>query len=84
MLIYTYREFEARVGKLASAPGAKRAAVLQAWETFKPGQTFSIAELAHICPTVSRATVRRVLNELRERGAVECLGTGRAAQWRKC
>ena len=84
VLIYTYREFEARVGKLASAPGAKRAAVLQAWETFKLGQTFSIAELEHICPTVSRATVRRVLNELRERGAVECLGTGRAAQWRKC
>jgi len=83
-LIYIYREFEARVGELASAPGAKRAAVLHAWETFKPGQTFSIAELEHICPTVSRATVRRVLNKLRERGAVECLGTGRAAQWRKC
>ncbi|MBN1919639.1 MAG: Fic family protein [Anaerolineae bacterium] len=84
VLIYAYREFEARVGELASAPGAKREAVLQVFGTLKAGQTFSIAEMERLCPTVSRATVRRVLEELREQRAVECLGTGRAAQWRKC
>lgn len=84
VLIYAYREFEARVGELASAPGAKQEAVFQALEAFKSGQTFSIAELERLCPTVSRATVRRVLNDLREQGTVACLGTGRSAQWRKC
>ena len=52
-------------------------------ETFRPNQTFTIADLERACPTVSRATIRRVLGELRARGQVECLGKGRSAQWRK-
>jgi Fic family protein len=83
VLVYAYSEFEERVGELAKMPGAKREAVLAAFEAFDSGHTFSIAELEHMCPTVSRATVRRVLNELREQNAVECLGTGRWARWRK-
>jgi Fic family protein len=83
VLVYAYREFEERVGKLATAPGAKREAVLAAIETFNSGHTFSISELERVCPTVSRATIRRVLSELREKGQVECLGTGRWARWRK-
>jgi hypothetical protein len=83
VLIYAYREFEQRVGELAKMPGAKREAVLAALEAFDSGYTFSITELEHMCPTVSRATVRRVLNELREQNEVECLETGRWAQWRK-
>ena len=83
VLVYAYREFEQRVGELATAPGAKREAVLAALETFDSGHTFSISELERVCPTVSRATIRRVLNELRDKGQVECLGTGRDAQWRK-
>jgi Fe2+ or Zn2+ uptake regulation protein len=83
VLVYAYDEFEERVGELAKTPGAKREAVLAAFEAFDSGHTFSIAELEHMCPTVGRATVRRVLNELREQNAVECLGTGRWARWRK-
>jgi Fic family protein len=83
VLVYAYREFEQRVGELATMPGAKREAVLAAFEAYDPGHTFSISELEHVCPTVSRATVRRVLNELREQGWVECLGTGRWARWQK-
>jgi len=77
VLIYAYREFEARVEELAAAPGAKQETVRRVFETLKVGQTFSIAELERLCPTVSRATVRRVLADLRGQSAVECLGTGR-------
>lgn len=83
VLVYAYREFEQRVGELAFAPGAKREAVLAAIKAFDSGHTFSIAELEHICPTVSRATIRRVLNKLREQEQVECMGTGRWARWQK-
>jgi len=83
VLIYAYREFEERVEKLATTPGAKRAAVMAALESFDPGQTFSISELERVCSAASRATTRRVLNELRDKGQVECLGTGRWARWRK-
>jgi hypothetical protein len=72
-----------RVGELAAMPGAKREAVLAAFEAYGPGHTFSISELEHVCPAVSRATIRRVLSELREQDRVECLGVGRWAQWRK-
>lgn len=83
VLIYAYREFGERVGELATAPGAKSRAVRLVIETFSPGQSFAIADLEHACPTVSRATIRRVLRELGEQGKVECLGTGRSARWRK-
>lgn len=83
VLVYAYREFEERVGELAMAPGAKSRAVRLVIEAFSPGQTFAIADLERACPTVSRATIRRVLGELREQGQVKCLGTGRSARWQK-
>ena len=52
-------------------------------ETFHPGHAFTIGDLEHACPNVSRATIRRVLNELRDQGQVECLGKGRSARWQK-
>jgi hypothetical protein len=78
VLIYAYREFEARVSELVAAPGAKSQMVRSAIDTFVSGHTFSISELERLCPTVSRETVRRVLRGLREKGQVECLGTGRS------
>jgi len=83
VVVRAYSEFEARVGELMTAPGAKREAVLAAFEALDPGQSFTIAELERACPTVSRATVRRVLEELRQQGRVECLGRGQTARWQK-
>jgi len=83
VLVYAYRELEERMGEFITAPGAKSRAVRSAIETFHPGQTFAIADLERACPTASRATIRRVLGELREQGQVECLGKGRSARWRK-
>jgi len=64
--------------------GAKSQAVQLAVDAIDAGQTFAITDLERTCPTVSRATIRRVLEQLREQGKVECLGTGRAARWQKC
>ncbi len=83
VLLYSYREFEKRVGELITAPGSKRDTVLVVLGAFDSGYTFTISEMERLCPTVSRATIRRVLNELRKEGRVTCLGTGRDARWQK-
>lgn len=83
VLIHTYSEFEKQVGELATASGAKSKMVRAAISAFPSGRMFSISELSRLCPAVSRATIRRVLNELRDSEKVECLGTGRDAQWHK-
>jgi len=83
VLVYAYREFEEQVGELAIAPGAKSRAVRLVIEMFGSGETFVIADLERACPGVSRATIRRVLRELREQGRVTCLSKGQSAQWRK-
>lgn len=82
-LVYAYREFEQRVGEVAMAAGGKTESVKSAIEAFRPGETFTIGDLERICPTVSRATIRRVLDALRKQGRVQCLGAGRSARWRK-
>lgn len=83
IVIYAYREFEQRVGEVSTTRGAKSQAVRSAVETFEPGQTFTMADLERICPTVARSTIRLVLEELRKRGHVKCLGTGRSARWQR-
>lgn len=44
---------------------------------------FRIADIQRACPGVSVDLIRQVLKDLRARGAVECLGRGRQAAWRK-
>ncbi len=83
VLLSAYREFEKRVGQLSAAPGAKSETVRSAIKAIDSQDTFAIADLERACPGISRATIRRVLDELRERNEVECLGIGRAARWRK-
>jgi len=83
VLVYAYRAFEEQVGDLITAPGAKSEAVQRVIASFGSDQTFTVGDLERLCPTVSRATIKRVLNELRAAGQVECLGKGRSAHWRK-
>ena len=83
VLVYAYREFETHVNQVTAAPGGKSQAVVSALQTFSPEQTFTIADLERICPAVSRATIRRVLDKLRAEGSIDCLGTGRSARWKK-
>lgn len=83
VLVYAYREFETHVNQVTAAPGAKSQTVVSALQAFAPEQTFTMADLERICPTVSRATIRRVLDQLRAEGGIDCLGTGRSARWIK-
>lgn len=81
ILLAAYRTFEQRVGETRAPRGAKGDRVRRAVERMP--HRFRFAELAEAVPGVSQATIRRVLVELRQAGEVECLGTGRSAEWEK-
>lgn len=76
-----YREFEARVGKVASPRGAKTELVHSAVDSMQ--SDFTLAELERACPGVSRDMVRRVLRDLQRARRVTCLGRGPGARWRR-
>lgn len=81
ILLDAYRTFERRVGETRAPRGAKGERVRQAVDRL-PAR-FRFADLVEAAPGVSQATIRRVLVELRREGVVECLGTGRGAEWEK-
>lgn len=76
-----YREFEQRVGQLAEPKGAKTDQVQHVVQGFN--RAFTLAELEHASPAVSREMVRRVLRDMQKDGDVECVGRGPGAQWRR-
>ncbi len=76
-----YREFERRVGDVATPRGAKTERVHEAVRAF-PGD-FTLGDLERACPEVSRDMVRRVLRDLKAADEVECLGKGPGARWRR-
>ena len=76
-----YKEFEERVGQIASPKGAKTELVQSAIE--RAHGPFRIADILHECPGVSVDLIRRVLKRMRDGGEVECLGRGHGAQWQK-
>jgi len=81
MLIAAYKEFEARVGTITSARGAKREMVRHAIERLP--ERFTLRDLQRACFGVSRPTLKRALAELRREGKLRCLGQGPAAQWER-
>jgi len=44
---------------------------------------FSSSEIGKECPGVSRPTIRRVLERLRDEGRIEAKGKGPGARWHK-
>jgi len=81
VLLGAYREFERRTGLISTAHGAKTEQVLIAFE--KLPKQFHYADLARVCPNVSRPTIKRVLGQLRQQGRVKCVKPGRDALWEK-
>ncbi len=81
VLTRAYREFEERVGALASARGAKTQMVTDAIHRLPDG--FRIADIERLCPTVSREMIRVVMNKLKREGVIWCVGAGMGAVWRK-
>jgi len=76
-----YREFEERVGTVTTARGAKRRMILDAIERMQGD--FSAAEIHEACPMVSIDLIRKVLQEGRKGGSLQCLGRGPKAKWRR-
>jgi Fic family protein len=76
-----YVQFEERAGQMRSPRGAKTARVEAAIAA--AAGAFTLADLERTCPGVSRDMIRRVLRQLQQSGAIECLGRGPGALWRK-
>jgi len=81
MLLGAYREFEARVGLITTARGAKRDMVVEA--VARLPALFHYADVERACPGVSRPTINRVLRKLREQEVIRCIKSGRDATWEK-
>ncbi|OFW26805.1 MAG: cell filamentation protein Fic [Acidobacteria bacterium RIFCSPLOWO2_02_FULL_65_29] len=81
VLIAAYNDFEARVGTISSAKGAKRVLVKNAIAHLPP--RFTIGELERVCKGISRRTLVRALEDLRGAGGVRCLGRGPDAEWER-
>ena len=76
-----YQEFEQRVNQTVSPKGAKTELIENAIAaTTRP---FTITDLEHACPGVSRDMIRQVLRKLKDSNEVESLGRGPGAKWQK-
>lgn len=81
LLIAAYKEFIDRVGMVRASRGAKSEWIRDAIRNLP--KEFSIRGIIRACPGVSRPMIRVILDELRSKGKIEVLGTGRNARWRK-
>jgi Fic family protein len=75
-----YKEFEERVGQIASPRGAKAEIVLNAIRS-RSGE-FRLADIERDCPGVGREWIRVLLVELRKSGQARVDGRGPGARWR--
>ena len=76
-----YQEFEARYETTSLPPGEKTEVVQKAVESF--AGPFHVTELQKKCPEVSLDMIRKILQSMRLRGKVECLGRGKQARWQR-
>jgi Fic family protein len=74
-----YKEFEERVGQIASPKGAKAKMVLNAIRAQR-GE-FRLADIERACPGVGREWIRVLLADLKKSNEVKCSGKGPAARW---
>lgn len=79
VLIRAYREFEDRVGVIATGRGSKTVRVRDAVN--RRLEPFAISDIERDCPGVSREMIRVVLRQLRDEGAIVSRGRGRGAKW---
>jgi predicted transcriptional regulator of viral defense system len=79
----TLRQFAEQAPAIPAATSWYLADVTQALGKQGKTDSFRIADLQRECPGVSVDMIRHVLKKLREKGAVECLGRGRNAIWKR-
>ncbi|MBN1674906.1 MAG: Fic family protein [Kiritimatiellae bacterium] len=78
-LLELYRQFEQRYEQMSLPRGEKTEVVRNAVSSFT-GE-FHINELRKACPEVSVDMIRKVLNDMKGEGVVQCRGRGRHARW---
>ncbi|MGI8810872.1 MAG: Fic family protein [Acidimicrobiales bacterium] len=76
-----YEVFEDRAG--ATIPAGSKQARVRAVVASLLETSFTFDEIRAVLPGVSDATIRLTLQRLRDEGAVEALGQGRSARWRR-
>jgi len=81
ILIAAYRELESRAGMILGR-GSKRAMIITFIDALMTDE-FTISAVREAAPTVSDAYISKVLGELKQAGAIEPLGKGRGARWRR-
>lgn len=80
IVLAAYREFEDRVGNVASYKGSKSDRIKDTINRFIGD--FTIADIERACPDISRPTIYRVLKELKDEGFIKVIEVGRNAKWR--
>ncbi len=81
VLLRSYREFEERVGTLATGRGSKTELVRSAID--RRTAPFTISDIGSDCPGVSREMIRIVLNTMRDEDRLGLKGRGPGARWFK-
>jgi Fic family protein len=76
-----YKEFESRVGSLASGRGSKAERIRQ-FVRSRTADTFTFDDVERALPDISAAHIRGQLRKLRDAGAVQSPGPGRK-QWKR-
>ncbi len=76
-----YKDFEARAGTINTGRGSQSRIVVQAVERL--ASPFKVRDVERMSPGVSRITINRVLQHLREEGKIRSLGKGRDAAWER-
>ena len=82
VLMAAYDEFERRVGLVGEGRGAKSAAIATFVRSGLSGE-FTIAEVRDAVPGASDSLIGKALAQLRDEGAIEAVGRGRGARWRR-
>ena len=77
-----YEDFAARVATADEPEGSKQDRV-RTYILHQAPTVFRRREIERALPEVSPATVRLVINELRDRGAIVAEGGGPTARWRR-
>lgn len=82
VLADSYTDFESRVMEETHASKNKQERVREYILRQSPTE-FSKRDVERALPGVSPATIRLVLNELRDSGSIVLQGSGRSARWRR-
>lgn len=80
-ILTAYKEFQERAGNIKPTRGTKTTIVIKAIESQQG--TFSISDIQHACPAVSRVMIKKVLFQMQKATKIICLGKGQSAKWKQ-